>query len=85
MVWVGPPLLPSGARSRSVRLVKTMLPSTPLTSPPEPPVPIRLLLPETCDTGDVAGAEGIGVAGDDGVGQGGRAGRQLYSRRRCAR
>ena len=47
MVWVGPPLLPSGARPRSVRLVKTMLPSTPLTSPPEPPVPIRLSLPET--------------------------------------
>ena len=42
MVWVGPPLLPSGARPRSVRLVKTMLPLTPLASPPEPPVPIRL-------------------------------------------
>ena len=46
MVWVGPPLLPSGARPRSARLVRTMLPLTPLTSPPEPPVPIRLSLPE---------------------------------------
>ncbi len=47
MVWVGPPLLPSGARPRSVRLVKTTLPLAPLVSPPEPPVPTRLSLPET--------------------------------------
>ena len=49
MVWVGPPLLPSGARPSPVRLVNTMLPSTPLTSPPEPPVPIKLSLPETSE------------------------------------
>ena len=46
----------------------------PIDQPPEPPVPIRLLLPETLtEPRDVAGAGGIGVAGDDGVDQVGRA------------
>ena len=47
MVWVGPPLLASGARPRLVRLVRTMFPFCPLVSPPEPPVPIRLFEPDT--------------------------------------
>ncbi len=41
IVWVDPPLSPSGARPGSA--TPTRLPLSPLTSPPEPPVPIRLL------------------------------------------
>ena len=42
-----PAVVAQRGQAQAVRLVKTMLPSTPLTSPPEPPVPTRLLLPET--------------------------------------
>ena len=57
---------------------QTMLPSTPLTSPPEPPVPIRLYAAR--DVGDrrCRWRRRIGVAGDDRVGQRGRAVPALY-------
>src|SRR5262249_45893926 len=42
MVWVGPPLFWSPLGSSPGLATPTWLPLTPLTRPPEPPVPIRL-------------------------------------------
>ena len=81
MVWVGPPLSASGARSRSARLVRTMLPSGRSTIPPEPPVPIRLYVPVTLGAGHAPISlvpPVAGVAGDDRVGES-----PASRRRRC--